>query len=296
MSGPPFPRQPTDLIIPRQCLELIRLGALVALSSSGGKDSQAMTILLSRVVPRKQRLVVHVPLGEVEWPGMIEHIENAVPSSVPLIPARTASGKSLLERIGERGRFPDSGQRYCTSGTKRTPIERELRRCLKAHSRFGNVVVNATGMRASESPARSKLTPWRRSDRNRRARREWFDQLAIHGLEEADVFRVIAEAGQSPHWARSAGKSRLGCSFCIFASPPAASAVAPSLPAHGRATVPDTVAPSSCKEEGQRTQSRSCRAAAVNSIRTECPPMRYQRNISEAFRWPMASETTSPPR
>ena len=42
------------------------------------------------------------------------------------------------------------------------------------------------GMRAEESPARSKLTPWRRNDRNSPAGREWFDWLPIHGLTTPD--------------------------------------------------------------------------------------------------------------
>ena len=68
-----------------------------------------MTNLLSRVVPREQSLVDHVPPGKVEWPGTIEHIENTIPSGLPLIPARVGSGKSPLERIKERGWFPDWG-------------------------------------------------------------------------------------------------------------------------------------------------------------------------------------------
>ena len=218
MSGGPFPRRPTDLVVPRQCRELIRLGALVALSSSGGKDSQAMTILLSRAVPREQLLVVHAPLGEVEWPGTIEHIEATLPVDVPLIFAPVSSGKTLLDRVEERGLWPSNSARWCTSDFKRTPIERELRRYLKAHPRFGGRIVNAMGMRASESPARSKLTPWRRSDRNSRAGREWYDWLPVHGLARAQVFRIIRDAGQSPHWAYAAGMSRLSCSFCILAS------------------------------------------------------------------------------
>ena len=101
-------RRPTDIAIPRECRELIDRGALVALNHSGGKDSQAMTILLSRIVPREQVLAVHAPLGEVEWPGTIKHIQNTIPDGVPLVLARTASGKTLLERIEERGRFPSS--------------------------------------------------------------------------------------------------------------------------------------------------------------------------------------------
>ena len=93
-----------------------------------------MTILLSRIVPHDQIIVVHAPLGEVEWPGTIEHIENTIPPGVPLIMAPVTSGKTLLERIEERGRFPSKSARFCTSDTKRGPIERELRRYLKRPS------------------------------------------------------------------------------------------------------------------------------------------------------------------
>ncbi|MXZ28777.1 MAG: phosphoadenosine phosphosulfate reductase family protein [Gammaproteobacteria bacterium] len=177
-----------------------------------------MTILLSRIVPRGQLLIVHAPLGEVEWPGTIKHIEATIPPGVPLILAPVASGKTLLEGIEDRGRFPDSARRYCTAGWKRGPIERELRRYLKAHPRFGGRIVSAMGMRADESPARAKRDPWKRNDRNSRAGREWYDWLPIHGLSAAEVFQVIEASGQSPHWAYSAGMSRLSCSFCILAS------------------------------------------------------------------------------
>ncbi len=216
-GGSPLRRRP-ELLVPPACRALIERGALVAVSHSGGKDSQCMTILLSRIVPREQLLVVHAPLGEVEWPGTVEHIERTIPPDVPLVLAPVASGKTLLDRIEERGMFPSSSARWCTSDFKRTPIERELRRYLKAHPRFGGRIVNAMGMRASESAARSKLTPWRRSDRSSRAGREWFDWLPIHGFEKAEVFRIIRDAGQSPHWAYAAGMSRLSCSFCILAS------------------------------------------------------------------------------
>ena len=41
-----------DISMPPRCEEVIRAGALVAVSHSGRKDSQAMTILQSRIVPR----------------------------------------------------------------------------------------------------------------------------------------------------------------------------------------------------------------------------------------------------
>ena len=65
-----------------------------------------MTILLARTVPRDQLVVVHAPLGEVEWPGTVEHIENTMPAGVPLIFAPVASGKTLLDQVEERGKWP----------------------------------------------------------------------------------------------------------------------------------------------------------------------------------------------
>ena len=142
-----------DIRLPFECRDMIRAGALVSISSSGGKDSQAMTIPLSRIVPRDRLVAVHAPLGEVEWPGTVEFIRATLPSGLPLILAPVASGKTLLDSIEERGRFPSAKVRWCTSSLKRGPIERELRRYLKAHPRFGGKLVNAMGMRAEESPA-----------------------------------------------------------------------------------------------------------------------------------------------
>ena len=214
----PALRRRPDISVPHECRELIEHGALVAISSSGGKDSQAMTILLPRIVPREQLLVVHAPLGESEWQGTLAHVENTMPPGVPLILARVASGKSLLERVEERGQWPDPARRWCTGDHKRTPIERELRRFLKAHPRFEGRLVSAIGLRCDESAARAKRVPWKRNDRNSRAGREWFDWLPVFPLTTQDVFRVIAEAGQEPHWVYSQGVSRCSCSFCIFGS------------------------------------------------------------------------------
>ena len=94
---------------------MIRAGALVAISTSSGKDSQAMTILLSHIVPRDQLVAIHPPLEDVEWPETIKHIEATLPAGVPLILARVSSGKTLLDRIEERGRFPSPSVRFCTS-------------------------------------------------------------------------------------------------------------------------------------------------------------------------------------
>ena len=207
-----------EVSVPSQCREMIRRGALVSISTSGGKDSQAMTILLARIVPRDQLVAVHAPLGKIEWPGTIDHILATLPEGVPLILAPVASGKTLLDRVEERRMWPSNSIRWCTSDFKTGPIQRELRRYLKTHPRFGGRLVNAMGMRADESVARARKVPWRRNTRMSVAGREVVDWLPVFDLSTKDVFRVIRDAGQSPHWAYAAGMSRLSCSFCILAS------------------------------------------------------------------------------
>ena len=198
--------------------KLIHNNALFVVNHSGGKDSQVMMLRIAELVPASQILVIHAPLGEVEWQGTMEHIENTIPQNIPLLQAPVASGKTLLERIEERQQFPDPARRWCTSDFKRGPIEREIRRYLKQNPQHNGLIVNCMGMRAEESPGRAKLQDFTYSARNSKAGREWYDWLPIHELKEHEVYSQISEAGQKPHWAYKAGMSRLSCAFCIMAS------------------------------------------------------------------------------
>ena len=58
-------------------------------SHSGGKDSQATLIEVLAQVPAAQVIVVHATLGDLEWPGALEHAEaQAQAAGVPFIVAR----------------------------------------------------------------------------------------------------------------------------------------------------------------------------------------------------------------
>ncbi len=194
---------------PPQIFDLIARGAIFVINHSGGKDSQAMYLMLRQHVPADQRILVHADLGEVEWAGAVEQI-RATTDGEPLHICQSRRG--LLQMIRERGMFPSPSQRQCTSDLKRGPIERTIRQ-------LGiKLIVNCMGMRAQESSGRTKLTPFKLSERNSKAGREWYDWLPIHDLTVDEVFASIAAAGQVPHWVYAAGMSRFSCCFCIMSN------------------------------------------------------------------------------
>ncbi|MFO0610650.1 MAG: phosphoadenosine phosphosulfate reductase family protein [Polyangiales bacterium] len=207
---------------PPKVLELIDRGALFVLNDSGGKDSQAQRILVSAIVPRAQLLVMHATLGEVEWPGALEHArDGAAAQHLPFVVAKAP--KTLLELVEHRHAkyphapaFPTSANRQCTSDLKRDPMVREARRYADAHG-FG-AIVTCMGMRAAESHRRAGMATFKRSTRYSTGGRAWFEWLPVHHFTTADVFATIANAGEAPHPAYAAGNERLSCMFCILGS------------------------------------------------------------------------------
>lgn len=152
----------------------------------------------------------------MEWPGTLAHI-RATTAGLPLILARAQ--EDLLAMVRRRGVFPTPAIRNCTSDKKRGPIERELRRYLKANPRFEGRIVSCMGLRADESRNRTRRVPVCVSARNSRAGRRWIDWLPIHDMIEAAAFDTIAAAGDEPHRVYARGLSRCSYSFCIMATP-----------------------------------------------------------------------------
>ena len=216
-APPPQPRMASDDV-----RALIADGALFALGDSGGKDSQAQRIRVAAMVPRAQLLVVHATLGEVEWPGALEHArDGAARMGLPFLVAQAP--KTFFDMVEHRHRtrpdapaFPQAANRQCTSDLKRDPIVREVRRYAKAH-RFAKVVT-CMGLRAQESAARAKRSTLTRSARYSTGGREWFEWLPVHELTADEVFATIRDAGEVPHPAYAAGNERLSCMFCILGS------------------------------------------------------------------------------
>lgn len=198
--------------------QLTNDGAIFYCSHSGGKDSQAMYAILSNIVPAEQLVVVHANLGNVEWSGVIDHIESNIDHDLHVV----AAGKTFLEMVERRGMWPSPAYRQCTSDLKTGPIMKFIRNDLKA--RGATVAVNCMGLRAQESTNRAKKVAFeinKKETVNKRVQRTVYNWLPIFEMTEEEVFDTIYAAGQKPFWAygeRGELNSRLSCVFCIMGS------------------------------------------------------------------------------
>jgi 3'-phosphoadenosine 5'-phosphosulfate sulfotransferase (PAPS reductase)/FAD synthetase len=215
-----------------QIHELIERGAIFYISHSGGKDSQAMFILVTALVPADQIVVVHSDLGAVEHHGGQDHIRATIGDFELHV---VCAGKDFFDMVERRHEtrpdvcpFPSSATRQCTSDLKRDPIYKFIRHDMKARDSL--LAVNVMGLRAGESPARAKKNPLAHNARLSKAGREIYDWLPIHDLNcvldlrfdpetmEDDIFNVISAADQKAFWMYATGNQRMSCVFCIMAS------------------------------------------------------------------------------
>lgn len=145
--------------------------AVLLVSISGGKDSQAMTNYLVDLYKARNWqatvVAVHADLGRIEWPqtgAMVERIaaERGIPLSIVRRPKgdmidRWDENRARLVKAGKENTPPwsSSAARFCTSDLKRAPINSFICQELKNSS----LIVNAMGLRAEESTPREKKPP-----------------------------------------------------------------------------------------------------------------------------------------
>lgn len=204
----------------------------VTLNTSGGKDSQTT---LRQIVtqadregyPRNRIICCHADLGRMEWPGTKE-LAQAQAEHYGLSLRTVVRAQDLLAHIEQRGKFPSSDCRYCTSDHKRDQIAKIFTALVAEldQEREGKVrILNVMGMRAQESPARAKLAPFVVNKRFTNGKRHIDNWLPIHAWDVRDVWNDIKQSGVPYHNAYDLGMPRLSCMFCIF-SPPAALMIA----------------------------------------------------------------------
>ncbi len=139
-------------------------------------------------------------------------------------------------RRSEAPPWPSPKVRYCTSDHKRGQIAKILtnlaKEARKTNRKRKPRILNCFGIRAEESPSRSKLKPFQLDRRQSGNVRKDLDGkrvfvpgrsktvhtwLPIHGWSVDQVWSRIRESGVPYHFAYDLGMPRLSCCFCIFA-------------------------------------------------------------------------------
>lgn len=175
------------IVVPQEIERAMEASAALAISISGGKDSQALLNAVTAEYRRRgwagQLYAIHAHLGRAEWPQTLAHCRNLCGHlGVPLVEVSRPQG-DLVQEIRDRVEklrgtdvppWPDAKNRYCTSDQKRTPIEKVTRSSpwpsssqryctadqkrdqLTKRHRGHELVVAAMGLRAQESAARAK--------------------------------------------------------------------------------------------------------------------------------------------
>lgn len=215
---------PATITIPEAIQDALDRGAVVALSMSGGKDSQAMAkgvISWLRDHGYTNRVVaVHADLGRAEWHQTHDVVHaQADELGLDLQVVQRTKG-DLLQRIQERAEqvgaerpfWPSASSRYCTSDLKRDPIDKLLRT-------LGPLVISVEGVRAEESRNRAAKPCWEPRKRITTQSREAMTWRPIHHWTEQDVWAYLGgRHGPNVHPAYALGNERLSCSLCVLAS------------------------------------------------------------------------------
>lgn len=208
---------------------------VIEISSSAGKDSQAMTFYVAGLLRAQGLLdrgvVVHADLGRVEWPGTPElAAEHARLAGLRFMKVKRPQG-DLLQHVEAMGKWPMPTQRYCTADHKRGQIytaftvladearERLTHEAAVAGHRFTRPIriLNCVGLRAEESPGRAKRPALSRDPKPSGRRKVVDVWLPIQDWTTAQVLDACRASGAPMHPAYDAGLPRASCVFCIYA-------------------------------------------------------------------------------
>lgn len=179
-------------------------GRRVIASVSGGKDSAAMSLYLHELGIDHDRVFL-----DTSWESPITYEYLRGELQRVLGPITWIKGPRTMEDlIRHKGMFPGRRIRFCTQQLKVFPMANYLRERINA----GEDVVNAVGIRAAESVARSQLSEW-----------EWQDAFEAEvwrpllRWSEQQVIAIHHRHGLRPNPLYLLGATRVGCWPCIFA-------------------------------------------------------------------------------
>lgn len=224
-----------DVATTAEVIRLLEKNCVVAIGVSGGKDSDACAIAVSRYLDQfghtGPRVLIHADLGRVEWRDSLPSCERlAAKIGWELMVVQRTAGDMLARWQGRWAnnvaRYQDlscvklilpwstPSMRFCTSELKVAVITSALKKRFPCHD-----ILNVTGIRRQESTGRSRMPV---SAPLAKLQRKGYVGLSWNPIIEwpiQEVFGAIADAGLALHEAYTMyGASRVSCAYCIMSS------------------------------------------------------------------------------
>ncbi len=198
----------------------------VVVSISGGKDSSALLWWAIENFPKEKLVAVH-SIIDIDWDETLPMVRKQCEFfGIELVTVQAidkhGNTKGFLDQLtsprvnrksGEVGqyKFPDMGNRWCTSILKTGPIDKYCR------SLTGNVLC-LIGERREESSNRAKLEAVRPDVKNSKKGRTVVKYSPILDLTEKQVWELMKSENIPVHPCYDLGVKRASCAICIFSS------------------------------------------------------------------------------
>jgi DNA sulfur modification protein DndC len=178
---------------------------VIYVNHSGGKDSQAMLIRLIAQGFKGKIVIVHADLGDMEWEPMHNWLEKVCFGlEIHVVKAE----RDFFELARHHNRIPGGQKRWCSGKLKAAPINKFIKEHMVANGY--TTALSAIGIRRTEGGPRKNADEY---EYVTQSISKWHPVLE---MTDAEVFQMIKEAGQVPHWVYSKGLSRLSCAVCVY--------------------------------------------------------------------------------
>jgi 3'-phosphoadenosine 5'-phosphosulfate sulfotransferase (PAPS reductase)/FAD synthetase len=177
---------------------------------SGGKDSAAMSLLLTELGIEHRRVCADTGW---EHQSTYDYIEGPLQDKIG--PIDIVKGRyTFAELCKSRGMFPGPGTKFCTQELKLKPLALYMRQ-------FKGEIMSCVGIRAGESRERAKLSEYERmvplfGDRVSRKHVTVWRPLIRWSVDE--VIAIHKRHGLVPNPLYLKGMTRVGCWPCIEAN------------------------------------------------------------------------------